>query len=1662
MAESSTTFNQAIGRVKNTWLELMKGIADTGLWKGLVTVIDQVAARSDVLAGLLGAGLGLAFSKLVTSIGAAKTALYDHINTLRLYGTAEQQAAIQAEQEAAAQLKAAEAEAIRATNAERAAASTVKSVQLQVDANQRLVASLIARNAVADEVTLAMNNQNIAQQAYANSLTKLTVAEGELTAARLAEADAIAVGNAAGAAALRQAAQEEATASAALRRATLKVEAIEAEVIALRALSAAGAANAAQISALAVKEEQLLAAREQKTAATLNESAALDRLVLAQQQVVVSGNEELAAAQRVTAARELALATASKEVDANNRRLAIAERNLAGMLAEGGSAEKLAAAQSKLAISQERLDQAKIKSIEATEAQLLAQKRSSEALLAQQSAMNGVASATGLLGKAWNLLLGPVGMVILGVTLMWQWFGRTSEATDALKKSTEEFSESLGKMTAAQLTETHIASQQLVKDLQSQQESLRKESEFLKETNGGFALFSGTLRGVWDSIKVWNSGAETQAQLLSDLEKNTAELNIAQAKMVETTVAMTNSIGPLRVDMSRQADQVAELTKRYEEQRIKVEGMRAAILSSVSLYFNRDAWKELAIAEEQLAIGRRDLEKANGALAQSSATLALTYEQVAKATGISVAEMQAAVVADQSAIEMMSDKSKATVLQIQQSLALNEAIQRLKESLILEKAHYEATKTAGEAHADMLQRVGKASEDVAKQRQGLAEKYVVETQLQQDLIRIGENELNQLEKELALKQQTVGLTDKQQRKNQEEAVSIQAKIEKQKAEIEARQNNMVAMQAEMRQAQIAAETTTASYQERAVAIAEAQENIEALRAAVKRMTEEGVASDAIITEQYRQMAEWEARLTEATQRGGVIRNEAYKRIGQSIQEATTGIRLQTQLQIDALGNLAVSGEATAEKLQKALDDAVNTANSRAEIVLLQQKLIELGDKGRLSPQQIADAFDRLRAKFKEIELSTDPLNRALSQLGVESTGRLDALAKEAGEAFRRIEALKAPVEQTNQAFLKYAESAIKAAAASGEGISNDLRLEAAKRGLGDALDALIVKYPPMNVALTEHNARLQDIVEGIGKYLQANLKLTDSEIAGLKAKQELAALLGKVGLGFQLAYQEAQKYTEQSRKQVDVDKNSVVDLEKKRQRLIDEAGGYQNLTAAQRLSVIEIDKEIVAAKENVRTSETNIEVRRRQEVAARNMANGLGELIRLENLEIQTLETDEKRLLAVASVRERMAKAQLTIAEASGNQEAVAQRQAELDQILIDGAYARAKADQYKSTAARDVLAVTTQNALADGVYTLEEQKLVDAKQQEADAAAGNAAASYEEADATEVTIKAKQKNTKATQEAADAGGSFAQVLASQIQYWRDVTGELSKATQGLFEFKAGFTDVDPRLGQKAFGAISEEAAIAANKIADLGKYIRSMQDAIVTSAGPISELFAKINEAGAEAQQSYYEQKLAAEQLEARLKQVGETGGRSFGSVASALSFVNGQATNAIDQFTLLNEEDLSNLRSSIDDARNKIKELKDETQSARDRLAQLDADIAAAKGESKRADLLRQQLEYQQSLRDLELEMEKARAENNLDYLALLEKQKLKLEELNRLQVKNIDEQYAGTKNANESVQQLNAGLSQAKASLAEINNIDLSKVGGQLGTLHETVTNINRALA
>lgn len=249
------------------------------------------------------------------------------------------------------------------------------------------------------------------------------------------------------------------------------------------------------------------------------------------------------------------------------------------------------------------------------------------------------------------------------------------------------------------------------------------------------------------------------------------------------------------------------------------------------------------------------------------------------------------------------------------------------------------------------------------------------------------------------------------------------------------------------------------------------------------------------------------------------------------------------------------------------------------------------------------------------------------------------------------------------------------------------------------------------------------------------------------------------------------------------------------------------------------------------------------------------------------------------------------------------------------------------------------------------------------------------------------------------------------------------------------------------------------------------MDKSMLFSTGSIGYFMAQLNKAGANSQRAYYEQKLEAEKLEAQLAKVGETGGRSFNDIRTALAFVERTSEQTRESLWLLNQQDMDELQAAIDGANDKLREMQQETQSARERLAELNAELLEAKGEDQKAEILRQQLDYQQQLAEIEKQRQQAEATGNRELLAILDEQEQVLAAINAAKLASIQATREDTDAANQSVNSANTvrdawgkaadEVERAASGLSRVGNTDLSNLYQQVNRVSDAAGGLARLL-
>ncbi len=316
----------------------------------------------------------------------------------------------------------------------------------------------------------------------------------------------------------------------------------------------------------------------------------------------------------------------------------------------------------------------------------------------------------------------------------------------------------------------------------------------------------------------------------------------------------------------------------------------------------------------------------------------------------------------------------------------------------------------------------------------------------------------------------------------------------------------------------------------------------------------------------------------------------------------------------------------------------------------------------------------------------------------------------------------------------------------------------------------------------------------------------------------------------------------------------------------------------------------------------------------------------------------------------------------------------------------------------------------------------LEIKRQQALAAGDFTGALKIEAEQRKATGDAIEKNTQATQADSAAQQENIKVVDTSrqaLQRTNAIIADTRKQMEALSETTKRFYDVQFTLAlqqagmegafeanRQAMANFNADLSASSEKLADYAEAFNKAVDLeqqglerMAFAMNGFAKIDAAVEIASGRAQQAYYQQAAAAEQLRVSIETM------SVSNVTAATQ-LNQAARMAESGFKFLDEEDLSGLRQSIADASNRMRELQEETKSAQERLLALNAEIAAERGDTATSERLKLQLEQQQALADLEIKLAEARTANNNELIRLYEEQERKLQTLYTLKEKNLEQ--------------------------------------------------------
>lgn len=476
---------------------------------------------------------------------------------------------------------------------------------------------------------------------------------------------------------------------------------------------------------------------------------------------------------------------------------------------------------------------------------------------------------------------------------------------------------------------------------------------------------------------------------------------------------------------------------------------------------------------------------------------------------------------------------------------------------------------------------------------------------------------------------------------------------------------------------------------------------------------------------------------------------------------------------------------------------------------------------------------------------------------------------------------------------------------------------------------------------------------------------TDEQIAF--SEQRIAALKEELRVGaetFDAGFENKQKTLVAAQQELDALKAKALAQQDSVRLLQAEADAIGPLVAGARLRAEAAEREVSARERATDASQEFFAAQIELNRAAQQAAIAQGNETRARQLAIEGLRLEvqaaadlaAKKREELGALAQTLAARQQQLVASKGNNTALQEEIAKIQAAI--GARVQEIRALDESTKAKE------QNAKAFQAGSIESAKRVTAEIE-----AGNKARE-EERKKTRESTAATEENTQANQENADSQ----QQRSTAMNLLDGVLGETLKK----------IAEVNAAQQQGADSSNEALNRLNAAYKALLGNLELVNQFGRGGTAAFDPELFKRIRLI-----EDYRDRLAEATELTDRLNQATADGSVSTGLLA--------QATNAASNATgKLAEQDLAQFRRAIDDAKNKMRAMEEQTQSARDRVAELDAALARERGDTDRADALQRGLETQRQLREIEQQRREAEAAGNRELVALLDEQRRKVEQL------------------------------------------------------------------
>lgn len=1093
----------------------------------------------------------------------------------------------------------------------------------------------IASNVATEEEILNRNRLIAAQQAntastlnYNNALTKQIIVEKELGLTVYSKLDleakqAIIELRRAQAAELRSARQ--------LKASTQNISALEAELVTLQSVANSEALLAGKKALLATAQEKHIAIQERENAAKIRAAQLSRNLADATARESAAIGSQVAASQSVVAARQREFAAAQLRLEQSRLELLAAEQKVAASIAEGGSANAVAAADANATRAKERYVVASQGAKIASDNLAAAQAKQAASTVALDNANKKLAVSQGILARSWGLLTGPTGMIALmiaGFAYMAYAFRDQDEATKTLAKSTDEYTESLKGLNAAQLESVNIKSADQIQETKDRIELLKNEIKYLN----GQTISVGSLAQAWygfaNRVAFWQTEEEQRTEALSELADKQRELAVLEGKRQLSLGALIAQSKDLTVEEQRNALLVQEANRDYLEQQKIVN----------DLYQSRNKSKESTIAygqamEKLIALTKTKSEAdSNYISAQKDVNNAI--KAYVDLTGLSEKTVRAIIEGNTAETNSLTGKSAAIRDAIQESVRLTKEEQVLSAQIKQTKADLEAYTKSVTSNAEAKIKIAQADGDLSALRDAEISKAKTLEELAARELQVNEDQLRAMQLKMAGEQTLLTLNAKGAADTQKRIDKLALEMTAQQGLIDQKKADVSATQAQTAAVIRANSLISVALESQQTALTNAQTELANLRTSYEALKGSGVAPLTILNALLAEIASKEEEVAAATQTMSVSLTAAFKNVGVDLEEVNTGMDFLTRQMIDSFVVAGKSAQSTAETIQASFTDVLSKANTETELNAIKAGLNAIGAESRMSSQALSAALAQVNEKLVDVKGAVDPVQQAMEKLGTGVPQKLDAVAASFENAFNTIRDSGAPVDEVQQAFMSYAESALLAAENGGKLISPLVRQQSEALGLGQAFDELVKQVKETNLVFEAINTRFDETAERLKAQQELTKAQTETELAALDVKLAMANLLGNETDQQALSIEMGKKQLELTKQTIAADESNLKLLADKITELENEKNSLQGISQSQNDLLTSLKEELPVLQQQILLSKAKVQQLIAEQALYENVRQSIqasidvgqrDNLLRIESLNLNQSEIGTKK-----------------------------------------------------------------------------------------------------------------------------------------------------------------------------------------------------------------------------------------------------------------------------------------------------------------------------------------------------------------------------------------------------------------------------------------------------